>query len=34
MGEQRLAGLALLSIHRKQSVVKDRVLNEYATSSN
>ena len=34
MGEQRLTGLGLLSIHREQSTDKDSVLNKYTSSSN
>ena len=34
MGEHRLIGLALLTIHRKRSIDNNSVLNECATSSN
>ena len=34
MGEQRLTGLALLTIHQERSTDKDSVLKEYASSLN
>ena len=33
MGEERLTGLVLLSLHRERSIDKESVLNEYATSA-